>query len=326
MASSGTLAGLAIAAASLIGELDKEPHSNPLFLPSIIVAVVAFVVFMLAWLSGLADWAAGPLQKLRWPQRLVTSRWRYTTDGGLPVLRLVSQAVNVNLPGSNFMQSQENRPPWVRFVVMTACTAVHPDVDEDELRQRFEEFLGSSPVMALVRSLTYVHEGDRWFRWAGRGSGLDAVLAPAEGADGVAARLVLPYAVSSDWRDRKYAVMILHIEPRDQADEPADPRLPKAWRERIEAALELPQALADFLTRELGRRVTGEPQAVLGVRMEAIDLTALIDITGRHPLPGGIRGSEVWCYFIGESDGAPAGEAATKMIRDTLRYALAVQS
>ena len=87
-----------------------------------------------------------------------------------------------------------------------ACTAVSPDYEPgDDRRSRFEAFLQRPPVTGLVRLLTRVAEDDRWIRWAEvEGVGYDAVLAPAEGANGVAsARLLLPWVTGTTGATRR---------------------------------------------------------------------------------------------------------------------------
>lgn len=204
----------------------------------------------------------------------------------------VRTAFNAAMP--NQWPRLHDQPPWVRFVVTTACTAVSPDSDKERLRHCFEAFLARPQVMSAVRSLTHVDQASRWIRWTGPGFGaLDYVLSPAERDGDVACRLVLPYGDNPNWHDRLYAVLILHVVPRDKMGQPASAVAPLIWTKRIETALELPQALAGFLSGELGRRVTGEPEANLGVSLNVarrgqlpLSMTDLVDITGTRPLPG----------------------------------------
>lgn len=336
IAASGIFAGLGIAAATLIGELVEHPEANLWFIASIVIAAIGFVLLVLASISGAAEWAAEPLrrrwQRLRPPHRLVTNRWQLLPSWDISgrMLYWVRTAFNDAMP--NQLEPLQDQPPWLRFVVTTACTAISPDSDKKRLRQRFEAFLAQPQVMSAVRSLTHVNQAARWIQWSGPGSGaLDYVLSPAERDGDVAARLVLPYGDNPNWHDRLFAILILHVVPRDKLGQPAGAVVPLIWTKRIETALELPQALAGFLSTELGSRVTGEPEANLGVTLHVarrdrlpLDMTDLVDITGTRPLPGSSTSDGTY-HFQGDKRGVPAAQASSRMIRRMLRDALVVE-
>lgn len=189
----------------------------------------------------------------------------------------------------------------------------------------FMKFLKDQPVTSLVNSLTRPPLGTKWTRWATRGAGItDAVFTPGEEKDAVAsARLELPDGVPRHGRDPGYAMLLLHFEPPAQSENRLMATGPVAWTDHMRRALELPDALNRLLTKQLGLSTSAPPPVVLGFRLEAQkDLAELIDITGLTNLPGGQHGSQAIGYFIDDSDGEPPGEAASRMIRHVLLYAL----
>jgi hypothetical protein len=61
MAWTGTLAGLGIAAATLIATVGKKPISNLWFIVSLVVAALAALMFVFAGLPDLVEWLTGGL-------------------------------------------------------------------------------------------------------------------------------------------------------------------------------------------------------------------------------------------------------------------------
>jgi hypothetical protein len=328
MAWSASVASIAGGFAGFVWTHVKSPLDNPLFELLAIVAVLAFLILIAAGLPDAYSLAAETVEKVRPPRRLKLKHWRYTTDGARPEVRSLANPMSLELPATGYMAVPQDRPPWIRLVALVACTEVSPDVEAGEAaRDRFQAFLAQPPVMSVVRSLTHVAEQESWVRWSGY-DGFDAVLGQAGEGDGVAsARLVLPWGIKPDWRERRYATLILHVVPRDQAGRPAPPAGPEDWVTRLTMALALlPGGLAAFLSNELGSFVTGDPPAVLGIHMAAHDMTELIDVNGVPPLPGTKRLSEAGGYFFAESGGYRPWVAARQMVVDTLRYALGVNA
>ena len=88
-------------------------------------------------------------------------------------------------------------------------------------------------------------------------------------------------------------------------------------------ALELPQALAVFLSRVAGLATSSAPPVTLGFRLEAQhDMAEFFDTSALHSLPGGQHKSQAIGYFIADNNGISATDAANRMITDVLRYAL----
>jgi hypothetical protein len=116
----------------------------------------------------------------------------------------------------------------------------------------------------------------------------------------------------------------MHFEPSRPEDSiPAQE--PATWEEHLTHALQLPTALAEFLTSELGLATSGNPPAHVAVRLEAQhDLAEMINVTRMPSLPGSQHKCQATGYFIASSHGLPPADAAKQMITDVLRYALNV--
>lgn len=323
MAFTGTLAGIGIAVAALVATSGNKPVSNPWFILGVVVGVASTTIFVFAGVSALPGWVRPLLEARRRPDPLIVNRWRYTTEG----LRVpaVTVAMEVSLPGTSAMQ-KDDRPPWVRFVVTMACSEIDVDDDPDLHYLNFEWLLEKPLVRSLVRELTAFPDEAAWWRWSAARPGVhEAVLGTyrKESLAMASARLELPAGGPPLYgRDGRCATLILHIEPRHEEGRPAAPQPPEFWEARIEQALGLPKLLAELLA-VLGLRTSGEPPAQVGVRLEAArDLAEMVDITGRHPMRGAIRGSQAIGSFVADRGGKSADEASVTMVRDMLLYAL----
>jgi hypothetical protein len=203
------------------------------------------------------------------------------------------------MPGTSYMWLQDSRPPWVRIEVVVACTELDNYVHLDRERARFVEFLEWPQVMSLVKCLTHVPQDHKWIAPSGsRFMEVDAVLAPAEDAEGVAsARLLLPRGLKPDWRNRSQATLILQVVPRNKFGLPAVPSGQDVWAERIIRALNLSRLLGHWLSNWMGSRITGEPPAIVAIHMEANSMAELIDTTGLDPIASESVGY-AYAYFI----------------------------
>jgi hypothetical protein len=324
---SGSVAGVALAAAALIAALQKRPFADPLLIPVIVVGAVASLILIIAGVPDLASWIGGGLRltagPARRPPRLETGRWAYTPDGA--AAPAATTALETVLPATGYMRQAEDRPPWVRYAILLACSPVSPDFDAREARSRFMAFLEEPPVASLISDLTSVPAGAAWRKRAAHATGtFDAVLTTGTDDDAVAtARLQLPDGMGHHGRDPRCATFILHAEPRQDLSSPAPPADPSAWAERIDQVLQAPPALAAFLSGQLGLRVSGDPPAQAALRLETPgDIAQLIDATDLDSLPGGQHMRQAIGYFTASADGAPASQAATRMVRHVLQYGL----
>jgi hypothetical protein len=321
----GTLAGIAIAAAALIAAVSKSPLSDPLFILTVVVAVLAAGAFAMAGFSAGLSWVRRTLEAHRRPlsRPLIDNRWLYTTDG--IQVQPLTVAMEVGLPGTA-TKMKDDEPPWVRFVATVACSQISADDDPDDHYIGFESLIDTALVRSLIGSLTRYQGEVSWWRWSATSPGIHEAVLGMYGNDMVPvafARLELPVAGSPRYgRDGRCASMILHVEPRAMDGSPAAPRSPEFWDERIQQALWLPRELAGLLT-ELGLRPSGDPPATVGVRLQATsDIAEMVDMTGLHPMLGSMRSSQAIGYFMADRDGKSAQQVAATMCRDVLLYAL----
>lgn len=254
---------------------------------------------------------------------VITGTWKYTSDGN--EANAAMRAGELVMPGTGYRLQPEDRLPWIRFVVLIACSQMGADVEAVQLWPIIERFLKNQPVISLVNSLTRPELGTRWTRWASRSAGtIDAVFTPGEEKEAVAsARLALPDGTSRSGIDSRCAVLMLHFEPPARSGNTMTPGGPVAWTDHMRRALELPDALNKLLTEQLGLATSAEQPVVLGFRLDTPHaLTELFDITGLTRLPGGQHKREAIGYFIGDRDGTSVREAVNRMINDVLLYAL----
>jgi hypothetical protein len=294
-----------------------SPWHQPLFDLLTAIAAIAFLLLTAAGVAALITWASPAFHR---PARLITDRWQATTDGiRAPAPAL---AMEIALPGTTYMRQPGDRPPWVRFVAQIACGRVGDDLDWPAIRAAFGAFLQRPAVAGLLADLTQAGQDAAWARQATSTSSIiDMVL-----GDGVAAaRLELPGGIRRHGRVEGYALLVVHVEPRDADGAPAPPASPSSWRRHFERALQLPGAFAALLSGELGLAVSGEPPAQAGIRLEAPrDMTDLVDITGLVVLPGAHRLSQFMVYLTACPDGAGAVSGADRMTRQMLEEALKV--
>jgi hypothetical protein len=160
--------------------------------------------------------------------------------------------------------------------------------------------------------------------------GVEVVLAlqahPAgDPAQVATVRLELPDGSRKHFRDPGSALLILHFEPPIGSSAPL-PAGPVAWTDHIMHAMELPNALNRLLTQRFALSTSGDPQVVLGFRLDApSDLAEMIDVTDLTKLPGGQHGRQAIGYFIANPTGGYPVEVVARMIKHVLMYALQVE-
>lgn len=324
---SGTLAGLGVAASTVITTVGKQPTSDPWFILFVVVAVIAALIFVVTGLPDVFTWSASVLsdtrQLLRRGNRPITDCWSYTSDGAKAPAAM--SAMEIVLPGTGYRKQGDQRPAWIRFVVLIGCSEITPEAGGAQLWVQFQRFLQQPPVTSLISSLSSPSKGLAWIRWATNSPGvIDAVLTSGDEDNAVAsARLEVPDGMHRHFRDDHCAMLALHFEPSNKDDTPVPPNGPVSWTDHILRVLELPQALAVFLADVLDLTTSAEPAATIGFRLESQhDMAEIIDITGLQLLRGGHRTSQAIGYFIASRDGSQATEATDRMITDVLRYAL----
>ena len=280
------------------------------------------------------DWFMTNLERLRaaldpyartsrTAEQLITDRWNYTSDGANAPAAM--SAMEIVLPGTGYRSQPGERLAWVRFAALVGCSEISPDNGGARLWPQFQRFLKEQPVTSLVNSLSSSGIGLTWTRWATNSPGVvDAILTPDGENQAVAsARLEVPDGMSRQFRDPRSAMLIVHFEPAQKGGRPIFPAGPVSWTDHMLRALELPHALAAFLSRVIGLVTSSAPPVTLGFRFEAQhDMAEFFDATGLHSLPGGQHRSQAIGYFIADQNGISDTDAANRMITDVLRYAL----
>ena len=307
----GTFAGF------VASQAKGSPWRQPWFDLLAAIAAAAFLLLVAAGAIAFTSWLSPAFRR---PARLITDRWRATSDGIRA--RAPALAMEIALPGTTGMRQPGDRPPWVRFVVQVACRPVGDDPDWPSIREAFASFLEESAIAELVADMTHVGTEASWTRQASNTSSIiDMVL----GDDVASARLELPDGIRRYGRVDGYALLAVHVEPRGADGGPALPASPSTWRWRFESALLVPGAFAALLSGDLGLATSGEPPAHAGVRLETPhDMTELVSVTGLAMLPGAQRLRQFMVYLTACPDGASAARAADKMTRQMLEEALKV--
>ncbi len=146
MGFAGILAGIGIASAALLATVGKQELSSPLFIASVVVAVLSTGAFTLAGFSAVPSWVRPTLEGRRRPAPLIVYRWRYTT-GSMEFLA-VTVAMEIGLPGTS-TKLPSDRPPWFRVVVTMACSEISLH-DDPDLHYRCLESLLMKPLFKSV--------------------------------------------------------------------------------------------------------------------------------------------------------------------------------
>jgi hypothetical protein len=262
-----------------------------------------------------------------------TGRWRTTSDGfEVPALMRLRDAAP---PQPVFAAlSPGNEPASIRIGALIACEPLGSTPSTPELGQCFLRFMASPGVMDLVASLTCLRQGGTWERWAGNGrmmleAGLTDPSPSREELRGSAvawARLLLPeVAMSSYGRDPRFAQLILHVEPRGDGSGPANPADIRAWHSRFTKALQIPEALRDFLEKTLGLITSDDPSAQLGIELKTRQSIAdLVDFKGLKRLEGSQPRPWYMGWTIADAEGQPPAQAAVELLRSMCDYTLQV--
>ncbi|HUZ52972.1 MAG TPA: hypothetical protein VMU94_10650 [Streptosporangiaceae bacterium] len=324
----GWSAGIAAAAGglcALLGVGRLSPWHDAWFVALFILAGSALVLLTLAGLPDLAAWLGGPIAKAKRaasraasaPAEAASDCWLYTADGVRAPTAM--SAMTIILPGTDQMQPQEEQIPSLRLVVLVACSRLGHGTQTGDLRSSFLGFLQSEKLMKLIGALAVTGPAPSWVRYASSRAGeANAVLVAADGTKVASARLDVPDGSSRYGSDPDRAMLILHIGL-------IWPRKPEAWAERIEMALKLPEALGVFLSDEVSLTASGKPPLQLGVKLEGLNLTSLIDIAGLERMPGGTFKSQAIGYFIADAKGKIAPIAASRMMEHVMLYGLNVE-
>ncbi len=104
---------------------------------------------------GVADRRLGPRRMARASptRRAGRSGWQYFSDGGRASAAM--SAMDVPLPRTSYMAQAQDRPPWVRYVILVPCGPLPAHADLRDLRTRFMAFL-QDQTAALLGGMTFV--------------------------------------------------------------------------------------------------------------------------------------------------------------------------
>lgn len=297
----------------------------------IVIAVAAFVVLFATGGPDIGAWLAGrrraAVTSLRRRRPAYTARWRPTTEG------LEVPAVMTTLQKSFFHPALQHpaggEPPTVRVAALVACEPLGDDPATEDLRRAFTDFLGAPPITDLVAQLTTVGAGATWHCYASNGRLSNGAVLTGGDPDGppvAAALLNLRDSGTRQWvHDRRYAELLITVEPRASGGQPAGPASLVSWCERLLVAFEVPGAFAAFLHDRLRARTHADAPAQLGVRLDARpSLRHLVDTTGLSPLAGSQPTSQFLSYAIADPSALPARGAAVAILGVWCDHALAV--
>lgn len=253
--------------------------------------------------------------------------WRYTSNGAeAPGLMMMTHK---GFSHHGYMRPpDEDAPPYLRIGVLVACDPLGPSPTTSDLRKSLEAFLDQEPISNLLDGLTAISGDDEWYRYAGNGRfHNEAILVSRpEQAEPPVASVMLNLNEAGTARyghDSRYAELVLHIEPRDEADKPAAPADLAAWYSTIVRALALPAAFAHFLAEDMGVATYTDPPAQLGIEFRAYrSLTELIDPGGLRPVPGSWQSNQFLGYMIASHDGERRGDIAVSFLTALCDHAL----
>lgn len=240
----------------------------------------------------------------------MTEWWRIAVDNvSTGLLQLQSNAMNH--PAYLSRSPQENPPPSVRIGMMVACSPLDPlSPPTAEIRSKLLSFLGQSPVMDLVRSLTSDHQGLVWRAWDDNPRfSFGAILSPPDNKEAPAAwaRLLIPQESTRRYgRDPRCAYLVLYVEPRTRLGARAPARSLVTWYELFFKSLRTPVAMVNFLRQQLGLSTSNDPLAEVGIWLKAPRaLTELVNIDGFESVPGSAQANWFMGFAMADPDGEP---------------------
>jgi hypothetical protein len=257
-----------------------------------------------------------------------TDRWRVTNDGfEVPALMRIRETA-FSHPGYMSQMAQTQTPPAVRVGALVASEPLGAEPPTSDLRQRFLSFLASPPVMDVISAVSHVDKGLRWALWGGHGRmNLEAALVGDSGdvpAPPVASALMLlpEPGMSTFGRDPRFAQIVLHIQPCSAGGGPPKPASIAAWHERFKLALNIPAALAGFLTQGLQLSTTAEPPAQVGIWLNAREIQELIALEQLTPIAGTQPVPWFNGWAVADEGGSPPSEVAVVLLRQMCDYTL----
>jgi hypothetical protein len=258
--------------------------------------------------SAVADEHGGSQPSPSPPGPAVTDRW---VSGTLFVSNdlLQLQSNNMTHPAYTNRSPQDPPPASVRIGIDVASTQLRRDTPPTwVIRSSFLAFLARTEVMDLVTALADA-TGLTWKPWDERPRSNFAVVLSSDDdshAPAAWARLLLSEDGASQFgRDPRRASFVLHVE-LSIGPEGSAPAVGLAeWHQRFALAARLPEALAGYLTADLGLTTSSDPQAEVAVwvKPNSMSLADLVDVNGFTVVPG-VQAS----WFTGLARSDPQGQ------------------
>jgi hypothetical protein len=248
----------------------------------------------------------------------VTDHWRPTSSG---ISSEVSRLESNSLTHPAYMRRQQtDTPPSVRIGMRVASAQVDSALATSTIRARFRDFLGRPPIAELLRELTEVNHAV----WTSRNDNppfsFGAVLAPSGSREEEIplawARLLLPDSATLQYgRDPRFAYLVLYVEP-ERYGQPAPPVGLPMWHRHFARALQLPDALAAFLTDDLGLATRGSPPAEVALWLNAPrSLTELVEVDAFAVVPGTPQLNSFAGFAVASAEGEQAAQTAVAWLR-----------
>lgn len=134
--------------------------------PTVVIILGASICLAVAaTLPDISEWLGDPLKRIRGPGRrpkLYLERWLYTSEGSRSPARM--SVLETTLPGTGYRKMPGERLPWVRFVILIACSRVGLDLDSRQVWSQFEAFLQQPAASGAASMMTGARADLRWAR------------------------------------------------------------------------------------------------------------------------------------------------------------------
>jgi outer membrane protein assembly factor BamB len=233
-----------------------------------------------------------------------------------------------NLPtmGIPGVAGSPKRLPFVRIGVCIASDKLSPNASSSQFGAQFLGFLCREPVAQLIMALTGASARQTWTRLAGDGPFCLEAVVDAGRLDGnprASAVLELPSRKNAARSSGDMACLWLHAESHAPGDAPPQPAGLAEWHERFSWAISLADALAWFLTAQLGLPTRNTPSARAGVLLQApSSVTDLVAVGDLRQLPGAAPADRFLGTVVADRDGKPTSGIADELLTQLCDHTL----
>lgn len=298
-------AGAVCAAAAVLAGLTHTIRA--MFVSALAVFCIGFVLLIAAGLPDVIGWIAELTRPYRWRRRHtnrpLTGPWRYTSDGFAAAS--ASNTLNKGSAHPGYNESTGD-PPTIRIAVLVACDPPPDTVTATAWRHGIHDLLTGAPVSDLVKSTTHDEPGLAWHPYGNNGLSNNGYVL-ASSPKGVTAPAVslwvnLPTASALSAPSPRYAEVVFRIQPRNgTTNEPAPPTDMATWRDRLNLALQVPEAFAACIRRFANTNTYNDPPPIVAIRLDApISLAQLVVASGGVPIFGSSTQRQTSAYFVAD--------------------------